>query len=88
MNTIKPFHAPQILLDQFQRPVAPIPGATMLEVFSLQIYCCKIIYLKDDDSYISETANLSIKEAKILLSALHKEQSETQISELKIIDNE
>lgn len=87
MNTIKPFHAPQILLDQFQRPVAPIPGATMLEVFTLQIYCTRINKLNDDEA-LSYIANLSIYEAKILLEALHKEQSENQISELKIIDNE
>ena len=88
MNTIKPFHAPQILLDQFQRPVAPIPGATMLEVFSLQIYCTRINKSNDDEALLIDIANLSILEAKILLSALHKEQSENQISELKIIDNE
>lgn len=80
-----PAFPPQILLDQFQRPVAPIPGATMLEVFSLQIFCNidKFKIEKNDD-----IIEWSIKTAKLLLDALHKEQSESQIETLKIINNE
>jgi hypothetical protein len=87
MNTIKPFHAPQILLDQFQRPVAPIPGATMLEVFSLQILCSLIKFdmtIQENEWCIRHSINL----ANQLLNALQTKQSESQIAELKIIDNE
>lgn len=32
-----PAYPPQIVLDQFQRPVAPIPGLTKLEAVALQV---------------------------------------------------
>ena len=83
-----PAFPPQIMLDQFQRAVAPIPGMSQLDYFSLKIYCKRIQYIHDDETLISKVAELSIQEAKILLDALYKEQSETQISQLKIIDNE
>ena len=81
-----PAFPPQIMLDQFQRAVAPIPGMSQLDHFALQIFCSgiteKLMPLTD------ERVNYAIKAAKLLLDALYKEQSETQISQLKLIDNE
>ena len=83
-----PAFPPQILLDQFQRPVAPIPGMSQLDYFALQIYCQRTIHRHDNEALIIKVAELSIQEAKILLNALHVEQSETQIETLKIISDE
>lgn len=80
-----PAFPPQILLDQFQRPVAPIPGMTTLDYFALKIFC------NVDKFEIEKKADIikwSVNAAKLLLDALHVEQSESQIETLKIINNE
>ena len=84
-KSISPAFPPQIMLDQFQRAVAPIPGMSQLDYFALQIFCSGITgKLIPTD----ERINYAIEAAKLLLDALYKEQSESQISQLKIIDNE
>ena len=84
-----PAFPPQILLDQFQRPVAPIPGMTQLDHFSLQIFCSMVgrfdeLTTLEQQSCIMESITLS----KNLLDELYKAQSETQIETLKIISDE
>lgn len=37
-----PFFPPQIAQDNFQRIMAPIPGASKFEAVTLAIYCAKI----------------------------------------------
>lgn len=37
MNQHAPAYPPQVLLDNFQRPVAPIPGFTKLEAAALAL---------------------------------------------------
>ena len=73
-----PAFPPQILLDQFQRPVAPIPGMTMLDFFALHIWLHRAA-----DNY-----DQAITKANEFLQALSDFQSESQLSNLKIIDNE
>ena len=36
-NQMQPAYPPQVLLDQFQRPVAPFPGFTKLEAAALAV---------------------------------------------------
>jgi hypothetical protein len=71
-----PAFPPQIALDQFQRPVAPIPGMSMLDYFALMIYCHK------GGTYID-----AINKAKLFIDALSHIASEEQLSTFKIIDN-
>lgn len=72
-----PAFPPQIALDQFQRPVAPIPGMTMLDYFALNIYVNK------GGSYID-----AIQKAKLFLDALSEYQSNENLQTLKIIQDE
>jgi len=86
---ISPAFPPQIMLDQFQRAVAPIPGISQLDHFALQIFCCQIGKFDELTNYEQQSCiTHSIELAKKLLDALYVEQSEKQISQLKIIDNE
>lgn len=80
-----PAFPPQVLLDQFQRPVAPIPGMSQLDYFALKIFCTLNL---DEFDTNSIAAKYAITQAKILLDALHVEQSESQIETLKIISDE
>lgn len=36
-NSTQPAYPPQVMLDQFQRPVAPFPGFTKLEAAALSV---------------------------------------------------
>jgi hypothetical protein len=82
-----PAFPPQIMLDQFQRAVAPIPGMSQLDHFALQIFCSLTHPNVTADNWI-EYIDYSINAAKLLLDRLYETQSETQISQLKLIDNE
>jgi hypothetical protein len=82
-----PAFPPQILLDQFQRPVAPIPGMSQLDHFALQIFC-SVVNSYDTTRKTDDCINYSINTAKQLLDELYKAQSETQIETLKIISDE
>ena len=73
-----PAFPPQIALDQFQRPVAPIPGMTMLDYFTLHLYTYKS----------GLTYNEAIIEAHNLLDALSNYQSENTLQTLNIVTNE
>jgi hypothetical protein len=79
MNTkhTHPAFPPQIALDQFQRPVAPIPGMSMLDYFALNIY------LHKGGSYLD-----AIAKAKSFLDCLSNFQSEENLNTLKIISHE
>ena len=73
-----PAFPPQIALDQFQRPVAPIPGMSMLDYFTLHLYSQKV----------GLTFHEAITEAHNLLEALSNYQSENTLQTLKIVSNE
>ena len=72
-----PAFPPQIALDSFQRPVAPIPGMSMLDYFALNIY------LHKGGSYLD-----AISKAKNFLDTLSRIQSEENLQTLKIIGDE
>jgi hypothetical protein len=81
-----PFHAPQILLDQFQRPVAPIPGATMLDTFALHIFCSLVSkFDKLTEEQQSAWVTESVDHARALLDELYKAQSESNIAAAQVI---
>ena len=83
-KTQAPAFPPQILLDQFQRPVAPIPGMTTLDYFALQIFC----NVDKFEMNTKDCVEWSIKTAKILLDALHEEQSQQNLGTLIDLNNE
>lgn len=71
-NALAPFYPPQIAQDNFQRLVAPIPGATKLEAFTLAVYCAKIEgCYRSLKAYTPQIiADASIKEAVALMAAI------------------
>ena len=73
-----PAFPPQIALDQFQRPIAPIPGMSMLDYFALHIWLHRP----------AESYDSAIIKAKDFLDCISNFQSETHLSTFKIIDNE
>lgn len=77
-NALKPLHPPQILLDQFQRPVAPIPGITLLEHFTLEIYKQMLPGLSYPGHKHAIRRALDI--ASEMLEMIHKQQSESVLS--------
>jgi hypothetical protein len=88
-KAIHPAFPPQILLDQFQRPVAPIPGMSLIEYFALEIFKIRYEdYKRSEKKQIKEIFISAIHDANQFLEELHTYQSENNLSTLKIIDND
>lgn len=73
LKLITPFYPPQLAQDKFGQVVAPIPGATKLEVFTLQIFCAKIgAKIRENEPLIfSNLVADSLHEAKYLIEILN-----------------
>lgn len=78
-NSTKPVYPPQILLDQFQRPVAPVPGITLFEHFTLEIY--KVITTGTGGSFVAHRTNIhrALDIAQELLKRINEIQAETTL---------
>lgn len=88
-KALHPAYPPQILLDQFQRPVAPIPGMSLIEHFALEIFKTRYEdYKRSEKKHIKDIFADAINDANEFLEQLHIYQSENNLSTLKIIDND
>ena len=88
-KNLHPAFPPQILLDQFQRPVAPIPGMSMLDHFSLEILKIRYEDYKKMQKHDQKSIFIAaIEDANKFLEYLHEYQSEQNLSSLKIIEND
>ena len=88
-KNLHPAFPPQILLDQFQRPVAPIPGMSMLEHFALEILKIRYEDYKKMQKHDYKSIFIAaIEDANKFLEYLHEYQAEQNLSSLKIIEND
>lgn len=88
MNTnIRPAFPPQIMLDQFSRPVAPIPGMSMLDYFALQLLAIRYEDYKKAELHTAlQIFKYAIQDAENFLNLLQQHQAESNLQNIEILN--
>ena len=85
-NNTKPFFPPQVMLDNFQRLVAPIPGASNLEVLAFLLYPTFVKMVYESSGLTNDwAARQTLSAAKTLIDLLNEEKKENETT-LKIAE--
>lgn len=84
---IRPAFPPQIMLDQFSRPVAPIPGMSMLDYFALELLKIRYEDYKKAELHTAlQIFKYAIQDAENFLNLLQKHQAEANIENIQILN--
>ena len=84
---IRPAFPPQIMLDQFNRPVAPVPGMSMLDYFALQLLTIRYEDYKKAELHTAlQIFKYAIQDAENFLNLLQQHQAESNLQNIEILN--
>ena len=84
---IRPAFPPQIMLDQFSRPVAPIPGMSMIDYFALELLKIRYEDYKKADLHTAlDIFRYAINDAENFLHCLQEYQIESNLQNIEILN--